>query len=55
MKKKSLFIPSAVSFYNDDDYEDYDDYGYGDYGGGCGEGWSCDECPLFGCPANDNN
>lgn len=30
---------------------DDDDSGYG----GCGEGWSCDNCPNYGCPANQNN
>lgn len=31
--------------------ENDDDSGYG----GCGEGWSCDNCPNYGCPANQNN
>lgn len=23
--------------------------------GGCGEGWTCDRCPNYGCPANERN
>ena len=39
------------------DYDDYDDYcDYDDYAdGGCGEGFSCDECGNLGCPANPMN
>ena len=23
--------------------------------GGCGNGWTCDRCPNYGCPANERN
>lgn len=39
-------------------YEDYDDYDYyeeDDKESGCGEGWSCSNCPNYGCPANEYN
>ena len=43
-------------------YYDYDDYDY-DYNvrddyesnSGCGEGYSCYNCPNLGCPANERN
>jgi hypothetical protein len=45
-----------------DDYDEYDGDYYGsdyqdDWGsdGGCGEGYSCDECPNAGCPAHPLN
>ncbi|MDO4800859.1 MAG: hypothetical protein Q4A15_01710 [Prevotellaceae bacterium] len=41
-------------FYDDDDKWSYEnDHDYSD--DGCGEGYSCHNCPNFGCPANDWN
>ncbi len=47
--------------YRDDNDDDFDGayYGYEDQnswgGGGCGEGFSCDNCPEIGCPSNALN
>ena len=51
----NILIHTIMSYY---DYDDYDDYGYNDSDdneSGCGEGWSCSNCPNFGCPANEYN
>lgn len=32
-----------------------DDSGSEDEERGCGNGWSCDSCPNYGCPANEQN
>jgi hypothetical protein len=39
-----------------DDYEDDFDNDFDDFSDeGCGEGWSCSNCPNVGCPANACN
>lgn len=43
-----------MAFYSN--YEDYDYYQEDDYReSGCGEGYSCNNCPNYGCPANERN
>lgn len=39
------------SDYDGDDYYQDDDYSES----GCGEGYSCYNCPNLGCPANERN
>ena len=39
-------------FYGDDDYNTYSQVEDTD---GCGYGWSCNNCPNYGCPSNELN
>ena len=51
--KDKINTKSIMGYY--EDYEDYDYYEDDDRETGCGEGWSCSNCPNYGCPANELN
>ena len=51
--KDKINTKSIMGYY--EDYEDYDYYEDDDREAGCGEGWSCSNCPNYGCPANEQN
>jgi hypothetical protein len=42
--------PDCENEWEGNDYQTYDDYDYSEEG--CGEGFSCNECGNYGCPAH---